>query len=219
MSCPHYKKLNLLPAIRAFLLYLTMVFLFDLLFSKTGLLELHPENTFMKILISSFTFSILSFPLLYLLYFCCMIFFPWIKDRRSKKNDLIPLQTCRSENSSPITPVTQPSHKNLPPPLSEQDPSFLRTVDQSNLKDISRPFVFLEVSEISEGTECPRLFELVEVPQPFELVDVSLFSISLILFSQSLNRFLIFQTNHRSLSKTPILKAILWILSFDEPSS
>lgn len=160
-----------------------MVFLFKLFYPKIGRTPLHPETTFVKVLISSFTFSIVSFPLLCLLCAFCIILPPWIKASRSKKEAPIPLErrhpdseasrdNCPQHPLINITLTTQTSLTNLPPPLSEQNPSCLRTVYESRLKDITGPFVFVAASEAFEKVESSDLFELVEVPPPFELSEV-----------------------------------------------
>lgn len=220
MSYLHYKMPRFLPTIRAFLLYFTMVLLFHLSLSKFGRLQLHPETEFFKVFISSFIFSLLSFPFLCLLYTYSMTFFPWINVSRSTKEDLIPLQevssqiTCSPNPLINTSPTTQPSLTNLPPPLSEQDPSILHTVHESRSGDISRPFVFVEVSGPFEGAERPYLFELVEVPQPFELVEVSNLSCSLLSFVYSLNLSPILRFVHRSSSKKLILKTLAFDRTF-----
>ncbi|KAH9820328.1 hypothetical protein DFH28DRAFT_1121410 [Melampsora americana] len=135
-----------------------MVFTLHAFLFNRGDFELF-KTTILTTFIEDLIFSYFSLLMLYLLYLGFFKLFVWISSRRSLNKPLeIPLQ--RFYPSISITLPTNPPIKNLPPPLHEQDPFFLRTEFDPRNREAPKPFELIELpEELTEIYVDPQYFE------------------------------------------------------------
>ncbi|KAH9823875.1 hypothetical protein DFH28DRAFT_1216237 [Melampsora americana] len=135
-----------------------VVFMIHAILFNRGEFELF-ESTIFITLIEDLIISFFLLLMLDLLYVGLFKLFVWISARRSLNKPLeIPLQ--RFYPAIHITLPTQPPKTNLPPPLHEQDPFFLRTVYEPRNQEAPKPFELIELpEELTEIYVDPQYFE------------------------------------------------------------
>ncbi|KAH9808720.1 hypothetical protein DFH28DRAFT_1192841 [Melampsora americana] len=170
MTSTQYQKIAFRQIHRALPLCFIMVFTLHAFLFNRGNFELF-KTTILTTFIEDLIFSSFLLLMLYLLYVGFFELFVWISARRSLNKPLeIPLQRFYPTISPPIacpwapliniTLPTEPPKTNLPPPLHEQDPFFLRTEYDPRNQEAPKPFELIELpEELTEIYVDPQYFE------------------------------------------------------------